>query len=59
MTKALPPTRHIISINDLSNKEIETIFEVAQGFLQELADSHTPYRIARSTDLASIFIGKH
>jgi aspartate carbamoyltransferase catalytic subunit len=53
MTKALPPTRHIISINDLSNKEIETIFEVAQGFLQELADSHTPYRIARSTDLAS------
>ncbi len=56
MTKALPPTRHIISINDLSNKEIETIFEVAQGFLQELADSHTPYRIARSTDLASKFI---
>jgi aspartate carbamoyltransferase catalytic subunit len=56
MTKALPPTRHIVSINDLSNKEIETIFEVAQGFLQELADSHTPYRIARSTDLASKFI---
>jgi aspartate carbamoyltransferase catalytic subunit len=56
MTKALPPTRHIISINDLSNKEIETIFEVAQGFLQELADSHTPYRIARSTDVASKFI---
>jgi len=53
MIKALPPTRHIISINDLSNKEIETIFEVAQGFLQELADSHTPYRIAHSTDLAS------
>ena len=56
MTKALPPTRHITSINDLSNKEIETIFEVAQGFLQELADSHTPYRIARSTGLASKFI---
>ncbi len=56
MTKALPPTRHIISINDLSNKEIETIFEVAQGFLQELANSHTPYRIARSTGLASKFI---
>jgi aspartate carbamoyltransferase catalytic subunit len=53
MTKALPPTRHIVSINDLSNKEIETIFEVAQGFLQELADSHIPYRIARSTGLAS------
>jgi aspartate carbamoyltransferase catalytic subunit len=56
MTKALPPTRHIISINDLSNKEIETIFEVAQGFLQELADHNVPYRIGRSTDLASKFI---
>jgi aspartate carbamoyltransferase catalytic subunit len=56
MTKALPPTRHIVSINDLSNKEIETVFEVAQGFLQELADHHVPYRIARSTDLASKFI---
>ncbi len=53
MTKALPPTRHIISINDLSNKEIETIFEVAQEFLQELADREIPYRIARNTDLAS------
>jgi aspartate carbamoyltransferase catalytic subunit len=53
MTKAQPPTRHIVSINDLSNKEIETIFEVAQGFLQELADRNIPYRIARSTDLAS------
>ena len=56
MTKALPPTRHIVSINDLSNKEIETIFEVAQGFLQELADRNIPYRIGRSTDLASKFI---
>ena len=53
MTKALPPTRHIISINDLTNKEIETIFEVAQGFLKELADDHHSYRIARSTDIAS------
>ncbi len=53
MTKALPPTRHIVSINDLSNKEIETIFEVAQGFLQELADPNVPYRIGRSASLAS------
>jgi aspartate carbamoyltransferase catalytic subunit len=53
MTKALPPTRHIVSINDLTNKEIETIFEVAQGFLQELADHHVPYRIGRSTGLAA------
>ena len=53
MTKTPPPTRHIISINDLTNKEIETIFEVAQGFLKELADENIPYRIGRSTDLAS------
>jgi aspartate carbamoyltransferase catalytic subunit len=56
MTKAQPSTRHIVSINDLSNKEIETIFEVAQGFLQELADHSIPYRIGHSTNLASKFI---
>jgi aspartate carbamoyltransferase catalytic subunit len=56
MTKAQPSTRHIVSINDLTNKEIETIFEVAQGFLQELADRNIPYRIGRSTSLASKFI---
>jgi aspartate carbamoyltransferase catalytic subunit len=53
MTKAQPATRHIISINDLTNKEIETIFDVAQGFLDELADPRFNYRIGRSTDLAS------
>jgi aspartate carbamoyltransferase catalytic subunit len=56
MTKAQPSTRHITSINDLSNKEIETIFEVAQGFLQQLADHNIPYRIGSSTNLASKFI---
>ncbi len=56
MTKSLPPTRHIISINDLTNKEIETIFEVAQGLLQELADPNVSYRIGRSTNLAAKFI---
>src|ERR1700739_1660566 len=53
MIKTQPLTRHIVSINDLSNKEIETIFEVAQGFLKELADKQISYRIGRSTDLAS------
>jgi len=53
MTKPQPLTRHIVSINDLSNKEIETIFEVAQEFLKELADANVPYRIGRSTSLAS------
>src|ERR1700751_929125 len=56
MTKAQPPTRHIISINDLTNKEIETVFEVAQGFLKELADDHISYRSGRSSNIASKYI---
>ena len=32
------PTRHIVSINDLSNKDIETIYEIAQSYLKELPD---------------------
>jgi aspartate carbamoyltransferase catalytic subunit len=52
MSKAPPLTRHLISINDLTNAEIETIFEVAQGFLKELADRKIHYRIGRSTNLA-------
>jgi len=51
-----PLTRHVISINDLSNNDIETIFEVAQSFLDELPDPNFSYRIGRSTDLASSFI---
>jgi aspartate carbamoyltransferase catalytic subunit len=51
-----PLTRHVISINDLSNKDIDTIFEVAQSFLDELPDPNFSYRIGRSTDLASSFI---
>src|SRR5712691_3622029 len=54
--KANPATRHVISINDLSNKDIETIFEVTQSFLSELPDPHFPYRIGRSTKTASNFI---
>jgi aspartate carbamoyltransferase catalytic subunit len=53
MTKAQPLTRHLISINDLTNAEIETIFEVAQGFLKELSDPKIHYRIGRSTNLAA------
>jgi aspartate carbamoyltransferase catalytic subunit len=52
-TKHTPATRHIISINDLTDREIETVFEVAQSFLRELPDSHFPYRIGRSTKIAS------
>jgi aspartate carbamoyltransferase catalytic subunit len=56
MTKAQPLTRHIVSINDLTNREIETIFQVAAGFLKELSDGHIPYRIGRGTSVASKFI---
>src|SRR5215213_4641665 len=53
---ANPATRHVISINDLSDKDIETIFEIAQGFLKELPDPHFSYRIGRSSKIASNFI---
>jgi len=56
MTKSRPLTRHIVSINDLTNKEIETIFEVAQALLRELADHEVPYRLGRGTDVASKYI---
>ncbi len=52
-TKHTPATRHIISINDLTDREIEIVFDVAQSFLRELPDSHFPYRIGRSTKIAS------
>src|SRR5882724_9254455 len=55
-SKAHPATRHIISINDLSDKDIENIFDVAQSYLDELPDPHFPYRIARSIKVASDFI---
>ncbi len=55
-TKPQPATRHIVSINDLTNKEIETIFQVAAGFLRDLADNNIPYRIGRGTDVASHYI---
>src|SRR5438552_18158097 len=55
-SKSHPATRHVISINDLSDKDIETIFDIAQSFLDDLPDPHFPYRIARSTTIASNFI---
>ncbi len=49
-------TRHIVSINDLSNDEIETVFRVAQHYLEKLGDKNLPFRIGRGTDLASDFV---
>src|SRR5712691_1647658 len=54
--KANPATRHVTSINDLSAKDIEAIFELTQSFLNELPDPHFSYRIGRSTKIASNFI---
>jgi aspartate carbamoyltransferase catalytic subunit len=51
-----PITRHVVSINDLSNKEIETIFDVAQSYLDDLGDPNYSYRIGQSTDIGSKFI---
>src|SRR6266581_3162433 len=55
-SKSQPATRHIISINDLSDKDIETVFDTAQAFLDELPDPRVPYRIGRSAKIASNFI---
>src|ERR1700754_561965 len=55
-SKANPATRHIVSIHDLSDKDIETIFDTAQAYLNELPDSRVPYRIGRSTQGAANFI---
>lgn len=54
--KAQPILRHVVSINDLSNREIEAVFALAQTYLDELPDPNFPYRIGRSTDAASKFI---
>jgi aspartate carbamoyltransferase catalytic subunit len=45
-----------VSINDLSNKEIESIFAIAQSYLDELGDPKYRHRIGRSTDVGSKFI---
>jgi aspartate carbamoyltransferase catalytic subunit len=54
--KLAPATRHIVSINDLSDTDIETVFDTAQSYLDRFPDPNFPYRIRRSTKLASDFI---
>ncbi|HSC18063.1 MAG TPA: hypothetical protein VLC74_04025 [Rhizomicrobium sp.] len=41
---------HLISINDLSTSEMESIFVLAQAYLEELGDVQSPSRIGRSTE---------
>ena len=52
-SKPHPATRHVISINDLSDAEIEKIFEMAQTYLDELPDPNFSYRIGKSTSVAT------
>jgi aspartate carbamoyltransferase catalytic subunit len=55
-SKTAPLTRHVVSINDLANSEIEAIFHIAQRYLDELGDPNLEYRIAQSTDVGAKFI---
>lgn len=52
-SKTHPATRHVVSINDLSDRDIETVFETALGYLKQLGDPHFHYRVASSTNIAS------
>jgi aspartate carbamoyltransferase catalytic subunit len=49
-------TRHIVSINDLRKKEIDSIFDVADFYLKHQSDPNCSYRIGRSTTVASSYI---
>jgi aspartate carbamoyltransferase catalytic subunit len=40
--------RHVTSINDLTNPEIEHVFALAAQYLKRLGDKDIPYRIAKS-----------
>ena len=49
----MSPLRHLISINDLSNAEIERVFASATKYLKQLSNKETPYRVSRSLKIAS------
>lgn len=49
----MSPLRHLISINDLSNAEIERVFASATKYLRQLSNPETPYRVSRSLKIAS------
>ncbi|MFL5238205.1 MAG: aspartate carbamoyltransferase [Rhizomicrobium sp.] len=48
--------RHLTSINDLTNNEIERLFSLAEKYLAELGDRTAHYRIGRSTDSCAGYI---
>ena len=42
--------RHLVSINDLSRDEIESVFSLADRYLETLGDPKIPFRIGASTN---------
>src|SRR6476660_2711309 len=48
--------RSVVSIDDLTNDEIEAIFQLADRFLVEMATPGRPYRIRGRSQLASDFL---
>jgi len=52
-SKSLPTTRHVVSINDLTDHEVEKIFDVAQTYLKDLPDPRFEFRIGSTTKTAS------
>ena len=49
-------TRSVISIDDLDNEEIESIFQLADRFLDEMATPGKPHRVRGRRSVASDFI---
>ena len=47
----MAPLRHLTSINDLSNGEIEQAFSLAGRYLKRLGDPDRAYRVARGIDI--------
>jgi len=52
MTSSANFVRHVISINDLSNEEIEKIFSVGESYLERLRDKRIPHKIGKGSQIA-------
>ena len=46
----MAPLRHLTSINDLTNDEVEQVFALAAKYLKQYGDPALSHRIAKSTD---------
>src|SRR5579864_2280954 len=53
LSKSPPTTRHVVSINDLSDSEVEKVFNIAQSYLKELPDPKFDFRIGSNTKTAT------